>query len=265
MRFLTCLISLSGFFSVAQVAAVKKIKEIKLQSKVSTITVDRLGGFYTVSDCKIEQFSPEGELQKTFSRDRCNPTELMEAWPLMRIFAYQNYKQQFTLFSSHLEVVDNLDIDPSYAIEPQLAAPSSDLRHYWILDLDNSIKRISLYTNTVDIETESLKSIPGKFIFLRDYQNMLFLLHESQGIFVLNNLGNLVFKIPTDKISYFNFAGEDLYYLKEDRVKFFNIFNKDTYEVKVPIGYKFAIATDEKLILLKDGKAEINEFKPLKK
>ena len=242
----------------------RKIKEVKLQSKIKGISVDRLGGFYTVGDCSIEQFDPNGKLVKSFQLDECYPTELLEAWSYVRLYAYQNYKQQFTIFNSHLEEVEELNIDPSFAVEPRLATPSTDLTHYWILDVDNSIKRVSLKSNSVDIESEAVKSIKGKFLHLREYQNMLFLLHENSGIYVLDHLGKLAFQVPVQKTNYFSFAGEDLYYLQDNRVHFFDIFTRDKYTIDVGPEFKFAIATDEKLILIKDGKAEIYEFSPRK-
>jgi hypothetical protein len=264
MRYTLFLILIPIALLNAQHVVQKKLKELKLQPKVTNISVDRLGGFYVVGECGVEQFDPEGKLTKKYKLDDCNTTDLLEAWSLMRIYAYQNYKQQFTVFNNHLEEVVKLDIDPSFAVEPQLATPSYDLRHYWILDIDNSINRVSLNSNSVDIETETLKSIDGKFLHMREYQNLLFLLHEKSGIFVIDKLGKLVFRIPDLKTNYFSFAGEDLYYLQNNKVHFFDIFTRDTYSVDVPSDFKFVIATDERLVLIKDGVAEIHEFRPKK-
>jgi hypothetical protein len=242
----------------------KKIKDVKVQAKVTNVSVDRLGGFYTVGDCGIEQFDPEGKFVKSYNYLDCNSTELLEAWLYVRIYAYQNYKQQFTIFNSHLEEIDKLDIDPSFAVEPHLATISTDLRHYWILDMDNSVKRVNLKTKSVDIESDAVKTVHGKFLHIREYQNMLFLLHENSGVYVLDQLGKLAFQVPVEKTNYFSFSGEDLYFLKDNKVYFFDIFTRDTYTIDVAEGFKFVIATDEKLILIKDGRAEIFEFSPRK-
>ena len=73
-----------------------------------------------------------------------------------------------------------------------------------------------------------------------------------------------MFVIPAEGIHYFNFAGEDLYYLKGETVHFFDILTKESYSFPVPPGFQFAVATDERLILLKDGLAEVFEFSPKK-
>ncbi len=242
----------------------KKLKEVKLQANVTRVSVDRLGGFYTVSDCGIEQFNPEGKLQNKYLPNGCTGTELFEAWPLMRLYAYQKSKQQFILFDHNLKQVDQLQIDPAFAVEPQLAAPASDLKYYWILDLDNSIKRIDPEGNTVSLESEDLKEVKAKFTHMREYQSFLFLLDENSGIYIINKLGKLVSKIGTPGIQYFNFAGEDLYYLSGNQLIFYDIFTKDSYHIEVPPGNKFVIATDERLILIKEKLAEIFEFTPRK-
>ena len=250
--------------SLAQPILYKKIKEIKIQSNIELVSVDRVGGFYTVSDCGIEQFSPEGKQQNKYNPKGCTNTDLLEAWPLMRIYAYQKDKQQFIVFDHNLEIVDFLKIDPSFAVEPKLAAPSSDLKSYWILDTDNSIKKIDLNSKSVSLETDTLTNLRGKFVHMREYQSLLFLLDEQSGIYAINKLGNVVSRIDAPGVKYFSFAGEDLYYLKGNQLHFYDIFTKATYSIEVPIDIKFAVATDERLIFFREGLADIFQFTPKK-
>lgn len=264
MKSLIFLLSLLAEQAIAQQAPLKKINEIKIQSNVEHISVDRLGGFYTVSDCSIEQYDAEGKRLKKYSLTDCEQTDLLEAWPLMRVYAYQNSKQQFLILDHVLELVEVLKIDPAFAVEPQLAAPSPDLKAYWILDMDNSIKKIDIGSQTVSLESEALKDVKGPFTHLREYQSMLFVLDVNSGIYIINKLGKLVSKIEARGIQYFSFAGEDLYYLNDNQLHFYDIFTKEIYSIEVPVGIKFCVATDEKLILIKDLVAEIFAFTPRK-
>jgi hypothetical protein len=265
MRDALLLFLIVGCCSVqAQQFPLKKIREIKLQPSVHHISVDRLGGFYTVGDCEIEQFDPEGKLLKRHKLNGCLITDLLEAWPLMRIYAYQRSKQQFSVFDHNLDFVEAIAIDPAFAVEPQLAVPTADLKSYWILDTDNSIKKIDRATSSVSLESDTLRNVKGKFTHMRDYQSMLFLLNEESGVYVINKLGKLVSTIPLQGVRYISFAGEDLYYLSDNRLNFYDIFSKDEYSVEIPKGNKFVVATDERLILIKDGKAEVFGFSPKK-
>ncbi len=249
---------------LAQSFPYKKLREVKLQATADRISIDRLGGFYTVNDCGIEQFDPEGKPLKKYSPRGCTDTELVEAWPLARIYAYQKSKQHFIIFDHDLEIVEFLKIDPAFAVEPQLAAPAADLKSYWILDIDNSLKKVDINSKTVVLESDELKDVKGKFIHMREYQSFLFLLDVNSGIFVINKLGKLITKIDVNNIQHFSFAGEDLYYLKENRLHFYDIFSKDTYSIEIPSGNKFVLATDERLILIKENVVEIFEFTPQK-
>lgn len=264
MKSLVLCCSLLAGATMAQEFPYKKLKEIKLQNPVDEISVDRLGGFYTANDCGIEQYSAEGKLQNKYLPKGCNTIDLFEAWPLMRLYAYQKSEQQFVVLDHQLELVDFSKIDDAFAVEPQLAAPASNLHSYWILDIDNSIKKIDLRSSTVSLESDDLKATKGTFTHMREYQNLLFLLDKQSGIFVINKLGKLVYKIDAPDIVYFSFSGEDLYYLKGNQLHFYDIFTKDSYQIEVPAGNKFAVATDERLILIKDGQATMYEFAPHK-
>ncbi len=242
----------------------KKLRDIKLPPTVDKISVDRLGGFYTMNDCGIDKFSPEGKPEGKYHPRGCNPTELLEAWGLARIFAYRKSEQRFVIFDPQMEILDYKPIDPSLAVEPQLATPAPDLNSFWVLDIDNSVKKFDAAIRTLSLESDTLKFVKGKFVHMREYQGMLFLLEPTTGIYVLNKLGQLISKVDATDITYFSFAGEDLYYLKGDKVYFADIFDfgKEPYSIDVPKGYEFVVATDERLILIKDGSGEVFAFTP---
>jgi hypothetical protein len=264
MKSITLVLLVIAYSALSQPANLKKIREVKLQANVKAISVDRLGGFYTSNDCGIEQFDPEGKLKARYNPKGCTSTQLLEAWALARIYAYQKEKQQFIVFDSKMDILEVMPIDPSFAVEPQLATPTSDLKSYWILDIDNSLKKVDLNTKSVSLESEDLKNIKGRFIHIREYQGMLFILNVESGIYIINKLGKLIHTIDASNLSYFSFAGEDLYYLRGNQLHFYDIFSQDSYSIEISVGYKFAVATDERLILIKDGLAEMFEFTPRK-
>jgi hypothetical protein len=260
MRTLIALLLISVLGASAQ--QLKKLRDVKLPVTVDRISVDRLGGFYTVNDCGINKFDPEGKAAGKYQPKDCTRTELFEAWGNARLFAFQKSQLSLTVFNPEMEILDIVPIDPAFAIEPQLAAPAPDMSSFWILDVDKSVKKIDGPSHTVSFETDTLKSVTGNFVYMREYQNMLFLLEPSTGIHVLNKLGQPISRIEATNINYFNFAGEDLYYLKDNQVYFYDIFSKNAYSISVTPGYKFVVATDERLILIKDGTAEVFAFTP---
>ena len=260
MRALIALLLISVLSASAQ--QLKKLRDVKLPAKVERISVDRLGGFYSVNDCGITKYNPEGKSVGRYNPRGCTPTELVEAWGNARVFAFQKSHPRFIVFNPEMEILDFIAIDPSFAVEPQLATPAPDMSSFWILDIDKSIKKIDGASHTVSFETDTLKHVLGNFVYMREYQNMLFLLEPNTGILILNKLGQPLSKIEATNISYFSFAGEDLYYLKDNQVFFHDIFSKDTYSISVEPGFKFVVATDERLVLIKNGIAAVFAFTP---
>lgn len=249
----------------AQVLSSKKLHQSKITlQKVERISVDRLGGFYLSSACGLEKFDPEGHEKEKYRFSKCTATELLEAWNLFRIYGFQRATRSFKIYDQYLTVNEEIKIDSAFAIEPLLATPSNDNRSYWILDVDYSLKKIDLYNKKVIFETESVFN-PNKkynFIHAREFQNFLFLLDEAEGIFVLNNVGRFVKKIDAKGANYFSVLGEDIYFLKDNKVHFFDIYTEETYSVDVPAYTKFVVATDERLVLIKDKLIEVYAFTP---
>lgn len=242
--------------------SLKKLRDVQLPIAAKAISVDRLGAFYLISDCSIVKCNPEGQAIQQIQLKPCEPITALEAWGLARIFAYQNKKQQLVLLNPELEILEERTIEPTAALEPRLAIPCPDMNSYWVLDIDNTLRKFDATAGTITLETEALKTVATKITHLREYQNELFALDPPQGIFILNKMGELINKLPIPNINYFSFAGEDLYYLKDNQVHFYNLFNGDSYAVDVPAAYQFAVATDERLILIKDKQAEVFAFQP---
>lgn len=265
------LILFISFFSVliletsAQQLSTKKLHQSKIHlDKVERISVDRLGGFYLTAACGLEKFDSEGHEKEKYQFRNCVATEVLEAWNPFRIYAFQKSIRAFKVYDQYLTVSEEIAIDSAVAIEPQLATPANDNRSYWILDVDYSVKKVDMFTSKVLIETESIVDPSGKYHFIhaREFQNFLFLLDEKEGIFVLNSVGRLVKRIDAAGANYFSVLGEDIYFLKNNTVHFYDIYTEESYTVPVPADTRFVVATDEKMILIKDKALEVYAFTP---
>lgn len=251
----------------AQQLSPKKLHQSKTHlEKVERISVDRLGGIYLSSSCGLEKFDPDGYEQEKKKFNECTPTEVLEAWNPFRIYGFQKSIRSFLVFDQSLSITEKIMIDSALAIEPLLATPASDNRSYWLLDIDFSIKKIDLYNSRVLFETEPIfdPSQSYRFTHMREFQNFLFLLDDQKAIYVLNSVGKLVKKMDALGASYFSVLGEDIYYLSNGQVNFFDIYTEESYRVDVPDDTDFVVATDEKMILIKDKLLEVFQFTPRK-
>lgn len=242
----------------------KKIKEFK-SSEITQLSVDRLGNFFLVSkNGSIKKYDPQGKVTASLKEKN---TTLLEPWYHPSIFIYDKKKQSYTAYGRNFENGRQTSVDPAWAIEPALVCPSNDNK-LWLFDqADASIKKVNPFTNEVLIEfsldTTKFKTKPN-FTHLREYQSMIFLLDKNSGIVILNNIGKQINKIEKADIGNFNFFGEELYYLDGDSIKLFDLYTEETHKIKVEGENKFALVTDERIILVNSkNRVTVFEFKPL--
>ncbi len=260
-------ISLVAVISHAQTP--KKIKEFRV-GKIEAVSVDRLGNLFLVfNNGSIKKYNANGKVLASVKNGK-TPT-LIEPWFHPMIFSYFRDEQKYTNSDHNLLLTQEQKLDPSIAINPFLVCPTNDNKLLILDEADWSIKKFNPKSSKVisefDIDTTGLNAKP-KFSYLREYQNLIFLLDKNSGIFIFSNLGKRINHIKC-KIQNFGFYGEELFYLSGDKIVFFDLYTEAMREVKVEQG-KFAIVTDERIFLIKGNNrislyeflADISEEKP---
>jgi hypothetical protein len=176
---------------------------------------------------------------------------------------YHRKDQQYTILSPSLEKISDTKIDNSIAIAPWLVCSAGDL-HLLILDAaDWSIKKVDKRNAHVEQEfkIDPLLTTNPSFVFIREYQNLIFLYDEITGLSIFNNIG---IKLKTYQIgtSHFNFLGQELYYLKDKKINFIDLFSGDTRQVDLPGQCDNILITDERLIKITANRLDFFEFQP---
>lgn len=241
----------------------KKIKEIKAKH-IKQVSVDRLGNFFLVfKNGVIKKYDANGSVTTSTNG---KITTLIEPWYHPSIFIYNQTKQTFSVLGRNFENEKITSLESAWAIEPILVGPSNDNK-LWIFDkADASLKKVNQFSTEVltefYLDTAQFKT-PPLFTYLREYQNMVFLLDRNSGIIILNNIGKQINKIEKAGIENFNFFGEELYYLNDSSIIFYDLYSEETHELKVSGENKFALVTDERVILVdKKNKVSLFDFKP---
>jgi hypothetical protein len=237
----------------------KKLKEFSAK-EIEQVSVDRLGDLFLVAqNGSIKKYDANGKVLAALKKGQV-PT-LIEPWYHPRIFAYNREQQHYVFYDHNLEFPQVSKIDPAVAVTPFLVCPTNDNKLLVLDQADWSIKKINPNTNKVlsefNVDTVGLQN--PSFTYLREYQNLIFLLDKNSGILVFSNLGKKINHINC-KIENFGFYGEELFYLADDNVRFFDLYSEKTRDVKAEPG-KFVIVTDERIFLVKgDGHVVIFEF-----
>jgi hypothetical protein len=99
---------------------------------------------------------------------------------------------------------------------------------------------------------------------IREYQNVLFLFDQKQGIGIYNAFGKQIRFIVAKNIRGYNFLGEEIYYVEDGKIKFLDMFTGEKSELMLRQDAHFAVLTDERMILLKNDQIDIYGFRPSK-
>jgi antitoxin component YwqK of YwqJK toxin-antitoxin module len=230
---------------------ITKLKEFKVKG-VEGLTVDRLGNFFLIfKNGEIKKYDPNGKLLASLKGKRGNPT-LLEPWYHPSIFIYYRDKQEWVVYDRELKNPQINQIDPSIAINPYLVCPTNDNKLLVLDKADYSVKRVNRFTNEAlfefAIDTNFLSKSPN-FTFIREYQNMIFLLDKNSGILVFNNIGKLINRIGNPGIVNFGFYGEELFYIQSDQTPaLFDLYTEKKRLIPLEKIFNQMCITDERVI-----------------
>jgi hypothetical protein len=250
--FLLLLTPLHGYAQQALVATI----EI---SDVQSAYVDRPGDLYVLQKKNIiKKFDIDGKLVDEFKfQDKLSTFDPRDG---ARLFACFDEKCSF--FSA--ETKQEFIVEKEFAIEPVLICSSGD-HNVWVLDkADLSLKKISPSESKVLTEVflaTDLYTKKPEIVFMREYQNFLFILDKNVGIVVYNGIGKRIRIISEPNLTYFNFLGKEIYFKKDTRLVFYDLFDTTTREEEIDPTCKYALITDVRKYLIYENKIDIFEIR----
>jgi len=259
IRVVCCICAVGIYLTPVTAQIPKKLKELPLKN-IDNVSVDRLGDLFIIfKNGSIKKYDANGKELAVLKKGK-SPT-LIEPWYHPKIFTYDRANQQSIVYDHNFHLPQINKIDPSIAVNPFLVCPTNDNKLLVLDQADWSIKKANPSTGKVLVEFNIDTTGMSKpiFSYLREYQNLIFLLDKYSGIFIFSNLGKKINHIKCT-IQNFGFYGEELFYLVDDRVIFFDLYSEKTREVKVEPG-KFVVVTDERIFVVKSNdRVAIYEF-----
>jgi hypothetical protein len=228
------------------------VKTLTLPS-AGAASIDRRGTLYlTDRDNNLRQLSRDGQPLNTYSPAQPGHVAVLEAWNQNSLLVFYDDRQQVLLLDrflaplSEIRLADYID----GTVRTATLAPDGLL---WLLDESNLVLRefdpqaLRLVQNT-PLDLLIGRSRPD-FRFLRQYQNNLYLVDRTTGIFVFDNLGNYRKKLPFPGLDFVTFRGDELMYLGGNQLHFFHLYNLTERTQPLPPGLD---ATTVRQVLLSD-------------
>jgi len=204
---------------------------LHFKSNITAFSQDRTGNiFLSFEGGAITKYSPSLGSLISFSPAKLGDITLLEAWHGFQIFAFYEEFQEFILLDRFLTRDTRYPLSESAAIYADICTISSD-QNLWVFE-ENQLRLLKVNLNIREIETESplefiIDTSEHNITFIREYQNLLFLVDELSGIYVFDNLGNYLRRIDAPGILNCSFQKDRLFYLKENEVHSINLYKGD--------------------------------------
>ena len=255
---------LTAFSGQAQTIALRQHLDI---SQPAAMSIDRLDNIYlTDKKNNVHQFHATGRLVNTYSPPRTGHIGNIEAWNAMKVMLFYDDQQQITLldrFLNNIATIRLRDITNNALVK--VATTTADEKIWLFNESDFSLLKYDPNTSEITSTTELNLTFDRKktdIRYIREYQNMVYLVDKTTGIYVFDNLGNYKKTLPFAELSYIGFKGDELYFLSGGKLHFFNLYSfaERTYDVPpVPL-YRQVLVGQELVYLLSENGLDLYEF-----
>ncbi|GAA4006071.1 hypothetical protein GCM10022408_17310 [Hymenobacter fastidiosus] len=203
------------------------MRTIKL-AQPGAASLDRRGNLYVADEQdNIHQYGADGQALNVYSPPQPGHTAQIEAWNTAKILVFYDDRQQIVLLDRFLAPLTEVRLPDFIDGQIRAATLAPDDRLWLFNESDLTLRQFDPTPQRLTLSTP-LDLIIGRsrpdFRFLRQYQNNLYLVDRTSGIFVFDNLGNYRKKLPFTGLTTIGFRGDELYYLTDSTVHFFHLY-----------------------------------------
>ena len=217
----------------------KLLRVIKLPNP-GVASLDRRGALYVAdADNNLRQYGPEGLPLNTYAPAQPGHVAQVEAWNVASTLVFNDDRQQLVLLDRFLALISEVRLGDVLDGTVRVATLAPD-NFIWLLD-ESTLTLREFDPNTLRaVQNTPLDLIIGHsrpdFRFIRQYQNNIYLVDRSTGVYVFDNLGNYKKKLPFPGLSTVGFRGDELYFLEAGAIHFFHLYNLIERRVALPVG-----------------------------
>lgn len=216
-------------------------------SSPTTVSVDRNGSVYLLDKGRsLFMLDSLGKPINTFSPPSRGRIAAVEAWNPMKVFLFYEDRQELMLLDRFMRPIASTRLtDLGYMGNVQAATLTSDDSFWLFNESDFTLSKLDLRYQKPIVETPLdliLDKARFDVRFIREYQNMVYLLDYNGGVYVFDNLGNYKKKLPFTGIAYIGFKGNELYFVKDNALHFFDLYKMQERVLPLPDGKSYVSA-----------------------
>jgi hypothetical protein len=166
----------------------------------------------------------------------------VEAWNMLKIFLFYDGQGEAVLLDRFLNPISQISLHQRTEGVVRLATLAADDRYWLFNESDFSLTKFDPRLEETIIQmplNQILKSGQYDLRYMREYQNMLYLVDYNSGIYLFDNMGSYKKKLPFVGLSYVGFRGNELYYLQNQKIHFFDLYTLKERVTPLPEGKKY--------------------------
>ena len=221
-------LQLLTFYNFSCSQELRIVKEWRVRNIVDA-TSDIEGNLY-ISDEQgtLSKYNKDGLLLLTYSGNTISPIYSVDVSKTAKVFGFYKDHQSYLLLDRHLSLLHEAGLNSGLIGYATVTAFAAD-NNLWIFDQsDFSLKKVDLLNDLI-ITVISLPLIINQEEWdirqIKEYQNRLYLYNSDKEVYVFDNLGNFIKKLPIKPECQFWLHGENLVYSEGTGIYFSNLYS----------------------------------------
>ncbi len=222
---------------------------------VTAAAADRRGDFYLAFDNgTLSKYDSTGIELINYSPRRLGTITLIDTWNPLKIFIFYKNYQSITILDRFLDPTIEYDLSGKSQGFIRLACPSQDNSFWLIDDSYNGLLKFDPVEQKVRSKVPFNDAVPtnGAVIFMREYQNVLFLMLSNGEVVYFDNLGNYLGKIHQIAAGqYFGFETNKVHWAEGNTFLVVNLYTGEVASTSLPATYLQVIKAGNYLVGIK--------------
>lgn len=241
----------------------EKTGSFHIPFEVEVASIDQQGYLYFASkEGVIEKYNKAGELQYHYSPQKKASPSLLEAWQGLRVFVYYQAFQEYLFLNRFLVDSERFNLQRFEISQFSGLATISGDNNLWLVDSNTlTLTKVDLESGEVLLQNQLSLSLSVSNIrpsFIREYQNLLFISDENNGIFIFDNLGNYIEDLSSSNTSFFTFNKNNLILTQSNKIILIDIYSKTKREISTAnLSYEKVFMENNQFFALSGNRVDI--------
>lgn len=257
-RLKSSIVSLIAFLGLVQFELIGQpnvLDSLEVETTITAFSKNRSGDiFLAFSGGAITKYNGGLDSIISFSPSKIGDITLIEAGHGFQIFTFYSEFQEFAILDRFLTRDTRYNLSQTSANYIDNCTFSRD-QNLWVFE-ENQMRLVKINLSIREVEVEVplefiIDSQDHKISFIKEYQNLVFIVDELSGIYIFDNLGNYLRKIAAQGVRQCSFNNDNLYFIAENELHILSLYNIDVQLIQLPEDpYLGVLATPQNLYLI---------------